>query len=72
MSADEGGDAVLVPATNGEHRPSPPDSTAVATPGKRKRPSQDEISAQESGLSAPQGKQDLHETLQTLVDLLLK
>ncbi|KAJ5808335.1 hypothetical protein N7474_009604 [Penicillium riverlandense] len=72
MSADEGGDAVLVPATNGEHRPSPPDSTAVATPGKRKRSSQDEKSAQESGLSAPQDRQDLHETLQTLVDLLLK
>lgn len=69
MSADEGGDAVLVPATNGEHRPSPPDSTAVATPGKRKRPSQDEKSAPES---VPQGKQDLHETLRTLVDLLLK
>ena len=72
MSADEIGDAVSAPVTNGEHHPSPPDSTAFTTPGKRKRPSQDEKSTQESVPSAPQGKQDLHETLRTLVDLLLK
>lgn len=71
MSADEGGDTTSMPVTNGEPNPSA-DTVAVATPAKRKRPLSQEEKVPESTSSAPQDKTQLHETLQNLVELLLK
>lgn len=73
MSADEGGDTTSMPLTNGEPNPSPADSVAVTTPGKRKRrSSQEEKAAESSNSSATHDKTNLHETLRSLVELLLK
>ncbi|KAJ5643696.1 uncharacterized protein N7484_006203 [Penicillium longicatenatum] len=69
MSADEGGDPKSMAPVNGE---SHPESTATATPGKRKRSTQDENPAVEPASSASRESLDLHENLRTLVGLLLK
>ncbi|KAJ5674031.1 hypothetical protein N7462_009470 [Penicillium macrosclerotiorum] len=68
MSAEESGDTSTMPATNGEPHP---DSTVVATPGKRKR-STDEKSVVDATASSSRDKSNLHENLRSLVDLLLK
>ncbi|KAJ6096191.1 hypothetical protein N7486_006937 [Penicillium sp. IBT 16267x] len=69
MSADEGGDPKSMAPINGE---SHPESTATATPGKRKRSAQDENVAVEPASSASRESLNLHETLRTLVGLLSK
>ncbi|KAJ5095396.1 hypothetical protein NUU61_004752 [Penicillium alfredii] len=69
MSADEVGDTASMSTTNGEPHPN---SGAIATPGKRKRSGQDEKSGPDSSFSASQDKNYLHETLRSLVELLLK
>ncbi|KAJ5749082.1 uncharacterized protein N7511_010778 [Penicillium nucicola] len=63
MSADEAGEAAAISATNGDSR----DITTIATPGKRKRSTQDDPSS-----SAPRDRANLHETLSNLTRLLLK
>ncbi|KAJ5918871.1 hypothetical protein N7454_010015 [Penicillium verhagenii] len=69
MSADEAGDPRTMTPTNGE---SHPESTATATPGKRKRSTQDENSTIEVASSTSRDSILLHENLRTLVGLLLK
>jgi hypothetical protein len=69
MSADEGGDTTPMPVTNGEPHP---DSSVVATPGKRKRSAQDDKSGADSNASAAREKANLHENLRSLIELLLK
>ncbi|KAJ5648207.1 hypothetical protein N7490_004579 [Penicillium lividum] len=69
MNADEGVDPKSMAPINGEHYPEP---TATATPGKRKRSTQDENSAVEHASSTSRESINLHETLKTLVNLLLK
>jgi hypothetical protein len=68
MSADEGGETTPMPVTNGEPHP---DSSVVATPGKRKRSAQDKSGA-DSNASAAREKANLHENLRSLIELLLK
>lgn len=65
MSADE---VATMHTTNGEPHPEP---ATTATPGKRKRSIQDDKSGPES-TSASRESSLLHETLRSLVDLLLK
>ncbi|KAJ5683814.1 uncharacterized protein N7477_000159 [Penicillium maclennaniae] len=69
MSADEGGDTTPMPATNGEPHQ---DSNVAATPGKRKRSSQEEKLGADSNATTAREKANLHENLRSLVDLLLK
>lgn len=69
MSADEGGDPKSMAPVNGE---SHPESTAIATPAKRKRSAQDENPAVEPASTGSRESLNLHETLRTLVGLLLK
>ncbi|KAJ5308279.1 hypothetical protein N7476_008935 [Penicillium atrosanguineum] len=69
MSADEGGDTTPMPATNGEPHP---DSNVAATPGKRKRSTQEEKSGADSNATTARERANLHENLRSLVDLLLK
>ncbi|KAI9929026.1 hypothetical protein ASPWEDRAFT_105666 [Aspergillus wentii DTO 134E9] len=74
MSAEEGGEATMMPATNGELFATP-DPSALSTPGKRKRVSSyDERPAEEAGSSVAQAqeKAKLEETLRNLVDILSK
>ncbi|KAJ6018952.1 hypothetical protein N7522_001019 [Penicillium canescens] len=63
MSADEAGETAAISATNGDSH----DTTMIATPGKRKRSTQDDSSS-----SAPRDRAKLHETLRNLIRLLLK
>lgn len=65
MSADK---VTTMPTTNGEPHS---ESAATATPGKRKRSIQDDKSGPES-TSASRENSNLHETLRSLVELLLK
>jgi hypothetical protein len=69
MSADEGKNTTPMPATNGE---SHLDSNVVATPGKRKRSTQEEKSGADSNASTTRERATLHENLRSLIDLLLK
>jgi hypothetical protein len=63
MSADEAGETATISATKGNSH----DVTTMATPGKRKRSTQDDPSS-----SAPRDRANLHETLRNLIRLLLK
>lgn len=75
MSANEAGGASMMPATNGEPHPTPPDPSTLATPGKRKRGSgHDEKSAHEAGSPATesQDKEKVQENLRNLVEILSK
>ncbi|PWY84527.1 hypothetical protein BO94DRAFT_101923 [Aspergillus sclerotioniger CBS 115572] len=75
MSADEGGGTAPVPATNGEQPQNTPESSVLATPGKRKRvASHDDKVAQDAGASAAlsQERAKLQETLRNLVEILSK
>ena len=69
MSADEGGDTAPMRATNGETHP---DSNVAATPGKRKRSTQEEKSGADCNATTAREKANLHENLRSLVELLLK
>ncbi|KAJ5584456.1 uncharacterized protein N7459_004256 [Penicillium hispanicum] len=69
MSADEGGDPKLMSATKSD---SHLESAATATPGKRKRSAQEEKSSAESNSVTSREKTNLHESLRSLVDLLVK
>lgn len=73
MSADEGGETLSIPATNGES--ATPDPPVLSTPGKRKRGSSHDVhAAQDAGASESQVQErvKLHETLSNLVDILSK
>ncbi|KAE8152677.1 hypothetical protein BDV25DRAFT_57351 [Aspergillus avenaceus] len=75
MSADEGGGAVSMPATNGELHATTPDPPSLATPGKRKRvSSHDDKVPQDTTSSASQAQEriKLQETLRNLVEILSK
>ena len=76
MSADEGGEAMSKPTTNGElNSTTVSESSAPATIGKRKRVhSHDERLAQEDGSPSvqPQEKNNVTETLRDLVEVLSK
>lgn len=75
MSADEGGDASLMPTTNSEPNPITSDLSAPSTTGKRKRvQSHDEKSAQDHNSPAAQSqeKTKLAETLRNVVKILSK
>lgn len=69
MSADEAGDTTPVSATNGEPHPDP---ATNATSGKRKRSTQDDKSSTDSSATTSRDQANLHETLRSLVELLLK
>ncbi|KAJ5439865.1 uncharacterized protein N7458_010863 [Penicillium daleae] len=70
MSADENGDTPMMPAPNGEPLP---DTSATATPGKRKRSAQEENLVVDSNTSTTsRDKATLHENLRSLVGLLIK
>jgi hypothetical protein len=70
MSADENGDTPMMPAPNGEPLP---DTSATATPGKRKRSAQEENLVVDSNTSTTsRDKATLHENLRILVGLLIK
>ena len=70
MSAEEGGTLKLMPVTSDDpHLGSAP----TATPGKRKRPAQEEKSGSESSsATSSREKTILRESLRSLVDLLSK
>ncbi|KAF4166115.1 hypothetical protein CNMCM6936_006989 [Aspergillus lentulus] len=75
MSADEGGETLPIPATNGEPQSATPDPPVLSTPGKRKRGSSHDVhAAQDAGTSESQIQErvKLHETLSNLVDILSK
>ena len=67
MSTDEGAGTTSMPTTNGGPHM---ESAATATPAKRKRSIQDDKSGSDS--TSSREKTNLHETLQSLMDLLLK
>ncbi|KAJ5135167.1 uncharacterized protein N7515_004445 [Penicillium bovifimosum] len=67
MSADETPDATPMFATNGEGLPDP-----TATTGKRKRSTQEDKPSTDSSASAARDRVNLHESLRSLVELLLK
>lgn len=69
MSADDGGDTTPMSATNGE---SYSDPATMATTGKRKRSTQDDKPSSDSSASASRDRANLHETLRSLIELLLK
>ncbi|KAJ5167953.1 uncharacterized protein N7482_003547 [Penicillium canariense] len=71
MSADENEDTAMMPAANGEHHP---DSSAIATAGKRKRsaPEENLQGADSNTSTTSRNKDTLHENLRSLVDLLIK
>ncbi|OQE41016.1 hypothetical protein PENCOP_c005G00014 [Penicillium coprophilum] len=69
MSADEAGDTTPMSATNGEPHPDP---ATNATSGKRKRSTQDDKPSTDSSATASRDRANLHETLRSLIELLLK
>ncbi|EKV05922.1 polyadenylate binding protein types 1 2 3 4 family protein [Penicillium digitatum] len=69
MSADEAGDTTPTSTTNGEPHPDP---ATNANSGKRKRSTQDDKSSTEPNATASRDRANLHETLRSLIDLLLK
>lgn len=69
MSADEVGDTTPVSATNGEPHPDP---ATNATSGKRKRSTQDDKPSTDSSATTSRDRANLHETLRSLIELLLK
>lgn len=69
MNANEGDEIASVSATNGELRPDP---AAIATPGKRKRSTQEEKSSADSTSNTSHDKANLQENLRSLVGLLSK
>ena len=69
MSADEAGDTTPMSTTNSEPHPDP---TANATSGKRKRSTQDDKPSTDSSAPASRDRANLHETLRSLIELLLK
>ncbi|KAJ6167801.1 hypothetical protein N7497_000644 [Penicillium chrysogenum] len=69
MSADEAGDTTPMSATNGEPHPDP---ATNATSGKRKRSTQDDKPSTDSSATVSRDRANLHETLRSLVELLLK
>ncbi|KAJ5577196.1 hypothetical protein N7535_004122 [Penicillium sp. DV-2018c] len=68
MSTDEAPDVSPISATNGEDVP---DSTTAATTGKRKRSTPDDKQTDPIA-SVTRDRENLHESLRNLVDLLLK
>ncbi|KAL1875537.1 hypothetical protein Plec18167_005473 [Paecilomyces lecythidis] len=75
MNGDEGGETATMPATNGELHPPAAEVSAPATPGKRKRISSPEESAQDDARSSTPQKdsEPIEDTLRDDVDLgLLK
>lgn len=66
MSATEGGD---LPTPNGDARP---ETSTIATPGKRKRSAQEENAGADAKSSTSRDQANLQENLRSLVDLLLK
>ncbi|KAJ5804543.1 uncharacterized protein N7518_000846 [Penicillium psychrosexuale] len=69
MSADEAGDTTPMSTTNSEPHPDP---ATHATAGKRKRSTQDDKPSTESSAPASRDRTNLHETLRSLIELLLK
>ncbi|OQD63671.1 hypothetical protein PENPOL_c009G01306 [Penicillium polonicum] len=69
MSADEAGDTTPVSATNGEPHPDP---ATNATSGKRKRSTQDDKPSTDSSATTSRDRANLHESLRSLIELLLK
>ncbi|CDM28878.1 hypothetical protein DTO013E5_1308 [Penicillium roqueforti] len=69
MSADEAGDTTPMSTTNSEPHPDP---ATNATSGKRKRSTQDDKPSTESSAPASRDRTNLHETLRSLIELLLK
>ncbi|KAJ9368929.1 hypothetical protein DTO282E5_6387 [Paecilomyces variotii] len=74
MNGDEGGETATMPATNGELHPPAAEVSAPATPGKRKRISSPEESAQDDAASAVPQKdsEPIEDTLRYLVTILAK
>lgn len=69
MSADEGADAKSMAPVNGD---SHPDLAATATAAKRKRSVQDDKPTAESTSSTSRESANLHESLRSLLGLLLQ
>ncbi|KAI2721715.1 hypothetical protein DTO027I6_1106 [Penicillium roqueforti] len=69
MSADEAGDTTPMSTTNSEPHPDP---ATNATSGKRKRSTQYDKPSTESSAPASRDRTNLHETLRSLIELLLK
>lgn len=69
MSADEGADAKSMAPVNGD---SHPDLAATATAAKRKRSVQDDKPTAESTSSTTRESANLHESLRSLLGLLLQ
>ena len=68
MSADESEDTTPMSATNGEPHSDPTNATS----GKRKRSTQDDKPSTEPSATASRNRANLHETLRSLIELLLK
>lgn len=69
MSADEAGDTTPMSATNSEPHADP---ATAATSGKRKRSTQDDKTSNDPSDSASRDRAILHESLRSLIELLLK